>query len=322
MAESLRLHHVTAITGNLARNVDFYTNVLGLRLVKITVNYADFQIFHLYYGDATGTPGTLISFFVWPGANRGREGVEQINSVAFAVPPASIGEWMTHLLHHGVRYTGPTTEFGQTVLHLRDFDGLKLTLVADDNVAADDVPITASANSPLAVQRLHGVTLWSETQAATGELLATQFDYQVAGEEDKLRRYATVGIQPTYIIIRDATGFWPGDWGAGIIHHAALRLPDEEALSQWQIRLTTANLSPTPILDRTYFQSVYFREPGGITLELATDGPGMTVNETLDTLGTTLQLPPYLYPSQRTALADQLRDLLPGFGAEQRDPFA
>lgn len=293
------IHHVTLLTRNVQANVDFYAGFLGLRLVKRTGGYEDAEQLHLFYGDAAGSPGTLITFLVWEDGATGRVGHGQVFEVALAVPPTSLGEWMTRCLQHGVAIQGPSREFGETVLRLRDPDGFIVKLVAADMEAAH--PWGDAARGPT---RLRAVTILSEAPEETAAFM-TRFGYQQGAVEGNTTRM----ISDTDVIdIRDGSGFVEGVAGTGTADHVALRAPDVAAIEALEKRLSTLNSSPTNVHDRKYFTSLYVREPAGTLLEVATDGPGFTLDETPDRLGTTLMVP----PGDENRAAD-LRVMLPQF---------
>ena len=318
MTPVLGIHHVSAIASDPQRNVDFYAGVLGLRLVKRTVNFDDPQSYHLYYGDEVGTPGTLMTFFPWPGARRGRQGPRQVAVTAFAVLPASLGFWVERLLRHGVAYDPPARRtFGgivERVLAFRDPDGLLVELVAHPGAEARPAWADAPGIAPEhAIRGLHGVTLWVDDGAPTARVLTDTLGFRAAGEQETVRRFETGDGGPgTCVDVRAVGGFVEGLGGAGTVHHVAFRVPDDAAEQVVRSHVVAAGLQPTEPLDRHYFRSVYFREPGGVLFELATDGPGFLVDEPVTSLGRTLMLPPQ-YEPHRAGIEAALPPLrLPG----------
>jgi Lactoylglutathione lyase and related lyases len=302
----LGLHHVTAITSDPQRNIDFYTGVLGLRLVKVTVNFDDPGSYHFYYGDEVGHPGTILTFFVWPGASRGRQGLGQISSVAFSIPQASLGYWVSRLLERGVQYQGPTTRMGESMLTFRDPDGLMLELVAQANV--QDRPVWEHSAVPVqhAIRGIAGITLWEGGYEKTAHLLTDTLGFHLIAEEQTLFRYTLQPEHPeNWVDIRCAPGFWDGQVASGTIHHVAWRTATDETQLAWHKKLEELNYNVTPVLDREYFHSIYFPEPGGILFEIATDLPGFTINESVERLGTHLQLPPW-FEDLRPTLEQEL----------------
>jgi catechol 2,3-dioxygenase-like lactoylglutathione lyase family enzyme len=289
----LGLHHVTAIAGEPRRNAGFYAGLLGLRLVKQTVDFDDPATLHLYYGDATGRPGRLLTFFCWPGAARGRQGTGQATAVALAIPRASLGFWTERLIGHGVPFAGPDRRFGERLIAFRDPDGLALELVA-----VDAPPGSGWAGGPVpaehAVRGVHGVTLWQEDAARTEGFLTEEFGFRRHGTEGTRTRLALAGGGAGLVDVVGAAGFWTGEVAVGTFHHVAWGVADETGLAGWRERLVAAGLAVTPVRDRRYFRSIYLREPGGVLFEVATDGPGFAVDEPADDLGGRLSLPPWL----------------------------
>jgi len=286
------IHHVTAIASDPQKNVDFYAGALGLRLVKRTVNFDDPTTYHLYYGDEKGAPGSLMTFFPWPRAPRGRAGTGQINATAFSIPPASLGYWLERMVRHGIPHEGPAKRFDAQVLTVRDPDGLVIELVAtsDERAPWEDGPVPAAH----AIRGLHSTTIWRDAETATGAMLIDLLGFREAGREGAVTRYATgTGGPGALLDVRDATGFWRGTIGVGTVHHMAWRMPDTDVEDAARNELARRGVPATDIIDRQYFKSVYFHEPGGVLLELATDGPGFARDEPLATLGTKLMLPPW-----------------------------
>ena len=295
----MTIHHVTAIAGDPQRNLDFYTGVLGLRLVKLTVNYDDPDTYHFYFGDELGRPGSILTFFPWSGGRAGRHGVGQVGEVALAVPRASLGHWIERLLGRGVAFEGPSRRFDEQVLAFRDPDGLLLELVATpraDRVEPwRDGPVAAEH----AVRGVHGVTIWEDGDRGSAGFLTATMGLRHAGEaESRVRLESAAEGVGTVVDLRRAPGFWRGAGGVGTVHHVAFRVPSAEAQEQRRGELEQLGLSPTQVIDRRYFQSVYFKEPGGVLFEIATDGPGFTVDERAADLGSALQLPPSLEPER------------------------
>ena len=293
------IHHVTAIAGDAQRNVDFYTGVLGMRMVKRTVNFDDPVTYHLYYGDELGSPGTILTFFPWPNASRGREGAGQINGVALAVPLPSLGFWLTRFVTHGVEHSEIETRFGERLIGLRDPDGMRIEIVG--SAEATDIPGWDGGPVPSehAVRGVHAVTIWTEERAETVALLEGPLGMRrVAGEESVTRYAATEGGTGALIDVRDVSGFWKGTLGAGTVHHVAWRVPDDDVELRMLDTLRGAGFSTTDVVDRKYFHSVYFREPGGTLFEIATDEPGFAIDEPIARLGHSLVLPDWLEPER------------------------
>lgn len=302
----MSIHHVTAIAGDPQRNLDFYTGVLGLRLVKLTVNFDDPGSYHLYFGDELGRPGSILTFFPWPDGRRGRQGTGQVGAVSLAIPPASLGFWVERLVQHGVKFDGPERRFDEQVLGFSDPDGLLLELVATPRVER----VAAWADGPVpaehAIRGVHGGTIWEDGDRGTAEVLTTHLGYRLVGEEGNRVRFesAAEGVG-TVLDLRRVPGFWAGAIGVGTVHHVAFRAPSDEAQLEQRARIEAAGIPATPVVDRQYFHSVYFREPGGVLFEIATDGPGFTIDEPAAELGSHLRLPP-MYEPMRDRIAQAL----------------
>ena len=289
------LHHVTAVTGDVRRNVAFYEGTLGLRLVKVTVNYDDPTSYHLYYGDRLGTPGTLLTFFGWPNAPRVRgEGAGQTGATAYAADPQSLPFWRERLAGRGVAVE-TAERFGDQVLQFADPDGMSVEIVG----SGDSDPAkawTGSGDVPAghALRGFHSVTLVEASLAPTEELLTRHLGFEVAAREGDRTRFRAAGgsaATATLVDVVERPDAPRGRDGVGRVHHVAFRTPDDATQRQWQDTVQRLGLRVSPVMDRDYFHSIYFREPGGVLFEIATDGPGMTVNEPAETLGTRLMLP-------------------------------
>ncbi len=295
------IHHVTAIAGDPQRNIDFYTDVLGLRLVKQTINYDDPGTYHFYYGDTVGSPGTLLTFFPWPGAQRGRVGVGQASATAFSVPQASLGYWIERLVRLGVPFTGPSTRFGEQTLAFTDTDAMPLEIIAHKGEQTGGGWDGGDIPSEHAIRGIHSVTLSVADSAPTIALLTGALGFRQIGAENGRQRFEAgngsgAGAQ---VDILHQPGGPRGAMGTGVVHHIAWRTPDDAAQKEWQESLTAAGVGVTEVMDRQYFHSIYFREPGGVLYEIATDQPGFLVDETAETLGSTLRLPQWLEPERR-----------------------
>ncbi|MEM1205295.1 MAG: ring-cleaving dioxygenase [Acidobacteriota bacterium] len=290
------IHHVTAIARDPQANVDFYVGVLGLRLVKRTVNFDDPQTYHLYYGDAEGSPGSILTFFPWPGARSGRAGTGQATVTSLSIPAGSVDGWAERLERHGVD-ASRSERFGETVLTLRDPDGLRLELVAS-SADGDLRPAWGKGVDPaLAIRGIDGVTLTLRNPAPTEALLTDVMGFRPVVAGDGRTRFETgAGGSGTRVdLVADPSGA-PGRVAAGSVHHVAWRVQDDAAQERWRSRLAEALQAPTDVKDRNYFHSIYFREPGGVLFELATDPPGFAVDEPVDGLGAELKLPSWLEP--------------------------
>jgi phospholipase/carboxylesterase len=296
------IHHFTGITANVQGNVDFYVGFLGLKLVKRTGGYADAEQLHLIYGDGLGSPGSLLTFLVWEAAGRGRTGIGQVSEVALAIPPRTLGDWLTRALAASIPLEGPSREFGEPVLRLKDPDGLIVKLVGVD--MATPAPLGG------APARLRGVTLLTDRASETANFVA-RFGYMKSERASMTQRM----ISDTDIVdIREVSGFVPSVPGAGVPDHVAFRAKDADAIrSLW---LSLEEHGPTEVHDRKYFLSLYVRDPAGILMEYATDGPGKTVDEAPGELGGTLFLPPH-----EVDRAEDLKAMLPQFALPGEERF-
>jgi glyoxalase family protein len=291
----VRIHHVTAIAREPQRNLDFYAGTLGMRLVKLTVNYDDPGTYHFYFGDELGRPGTLLTFFPWTGTRPGRQGTGQINGVGLAIPPGALGYWVERLLARGVRYEGPTRRFGEQVLAFADPDGVMLELIATPRVAGLDGWRDGPVPAEHAVRGVHAVTIWEDGDAGSAAFLTGTMGFAVRAEEEhRIRLESGADGLGTVVELRRAPGFWRGTDGAGTVHHVAFQAVDDAEQAARQQELRALGVQVTDVRDRTYFRSIYFREPGGVLFEIATEGPGFTVDERPAELGTSLKLPAVL----------------------------
>jgi catechol 2,3-dioxygenase-like lactoylglutathione lyase family enzyme len=293
------IHHITAIAGDPQRNLDFYAGTLGLRLVKLTVNFDDPASYHFYYGDEVGHPGSILTFFPWPGGSRGRQGTGQAATVALAITPASLGFWIERLLAQGIKYGGPTRRFEEQILALSDPDGLLLELVATPRVLG--TPPWAGGPLPAehAIRGLHGTTLWEDGDTGSADFLTGTLGFEPADEDGGLLRFQSADSGAgTVVYLRRAQGFWAGGIGVGTVHHVAFRAASDRAQLDKRAEIEAQGLGITPVIDRRYFHSVYFREPGGVLFEIATDAPGFAIDEPVAELGTHLKLPPAYEPSR------------------------
>ncbi len=300
------IHHITALASNPQWNVDFYTQVLGQRLVKTTVNFDDPGTYHLYYGDQVGSPGTIMTFFPWPHARRGVTGNGEVAVTAYAIAPESVAYWQERLAEHGVPLSEPETRFGQTVIPLADPDGTRLELIIQPDVEVpshwEDGPVPAEH----ALRGFHGVTIWVSQSEQTAELLTQTLGYQFVGQEGLRQRYRSAGQgvgQFVDLLVR--LNQPRGRMGAGSVHHVAFRTGDDDEQREWQHEVAKSGYGVTEVRDRQYFHSIYFREPSGVLFEIATDPPGFTLDEPVAELGQGLKLPPWLEP-QRAMITQKL----------------
>lgn len=308
------LHHVTAIATRPQANIEFYVRLLGLRLIKRTVNYDDPQTYHLYFGDAMGRPGSIISFFAWPGAGPAVRGSGEASAVAFRVPPGALAPWRARLSQHRLTFSD-FKRFGEEVVAFSDPDGIPLELVETDlGGATPDTWPDAPLPAALAVQGLHAVTLTAPDLEATSELLTSAFGLSLVAEEaadpphpeaggtGRRRRFAA-GVN--FVDLLEVSERRQGRWGAGALHHIAVRAADDEQQQLAREQLTAAGVEPGAVKNRLYFKSSYLTEPGGAILEVATDGPGFSVDEDAAELGLAFKLPDWL-ESEREFLRSRL----------------
>jgi glyoxalase family protein len=300
------LHHVTAIASEPQRNVDFYTRVLGLRLVKQTVNFDAPDTYHLYYGDQQGRPSTLLTFFPWRGVPKGKQGTGLTTATGFSVPPESLGWWQRRLTGLGMDVQGPHDRDGEEVLTFHDPDGLVIELIASAADARSGWDGVAQVPAEHAVRGLYSVTMSEQMLDPTAQMLAGMLGMRL-GREDAARARFGMADGGAGAVVDVAADTGPrGLQAGGTVHHIAFRAPDGETQARWRQELLDAGVDVTEIIDRQYFTSIYFREPGGVLLEIATDQPGFTVDEPLLELGRSLKLPPWLEPDR-----DQIAASLP-----------
>jgi glyoxalase family protein len=297
------IHHVTAISGPARRNVDFYVGTLGMRLVKKTVNFDDPGTYHLYYGDETGQPGTILTFFPWEHAAPGRLGVGQTQETMLRVPEGSLGWWTQRFVEKGVPHESITKRFGETVLPFADPDGMKLALVCVPGIAGETGWAGGDIPAEHAIRGFHGVSLMVEEGSRTGAILSGVFGLAETAREGSTTRYRATDTAIGGIVdVRSAGGFLRGREGAGSVHHIAFRADDDAEQAAMVRKLTEIHgQRVTEQRDRNYFRSVYFREPGGVLFEIATDQPGFAVDEPVASLGEALKLPQQ-YEAQRSRI--------------------
>jgi len=292
----LGIHHVTAIASDPQRNLDFYTEVLGLRLVKKTVNFDDPGTYHLYFGDAVGSPGTILTFFPWPGAARGSPGVGQVTVTSFSVPEQSLGFWEQRLSAAHVPVEKSGKRFDEDVLTFADPDGLKLEMVGHAGTKEPRVTRDAVIPEEHAIRGFYAVTLSEQGFEATADLLRTMGFHFVAGQGNRFRFDVDEGGAGARLDVLCVAEARHGRISVGTVHHVAWRVADDESQRAWRQHLLEKHLDLTPVIDRCYFHSVYFREPGGVLFELATDPPGFAIDEPAESLGESLKLPTWLEP--------------------------
>ena len=306
------IHHVTAITSNPQKNIDFYTGDLGLRLVKLTVNQDDPTAYHLYFGDELGRPGTILTFFHWPNIPRGRRGTSQVIATSFLIPENSISHWIDRFKSRQIEYNGPYKRFNdEQVITFHDPDGLELELVA--HTSAEDRNVNVWKEGPIpvddAIRGFYSVTLSEEGYERTASVLTDELGFIPTLQDGSRFRYEIPSTASSSTNLDTEQGGVGGAKvvdvlclpyaqqaiiGIGSVHHVAFRTPTDEQQLVLRRNIVKARLNATPVIDRFYFHSVYFREPGGVLFEIATNPPGFAVDEKLDALGTRLVLPPWL----------------------------
>ncbi len=289
------LHHITAVASDPQKNVDFYHLILGQRLIKRTVNFDDPGTYHFYYGDETGTPGTIMTYFPWRHMRRGRKGNGETSAVAYTIRPEAVGFWHDRLKKNGITPGSVQTRFGAEVLPFEDPDGMTLELITSDHPAT----LQHWADGPIpeahALKGFHGVTLWLDEVEPTAALLTGPMGYQFVGQEgDRFRYKGASNDIGLYVDLLHRPGQPPAQFGAGSVHHIAFRTVDDVEQVEYQQTIRQAGFGVTPVRDRQYFHSIYFREPGGVLFEVATDAPGFLYDEPVAELGKNLKLPPWL----------------------------
>jgi glyoxalase family protein len=302
------LHHVTAITSDPQRNLDFYVGLLGLRFVKRTVNFDDPGTYHFYFGDGRGTPGTILTFFPWPGARRGIRGTGQIEATAFAISPSSINYWLERFKQHQVPAERTLLRFAEDVIRFADPDGLFIELIASSSLAQVEPWPASPVPSEHALHGFHSVSAALEGYERTARLLTDSFGYRLIEQSgNRFRFTAPDDTAPGRIVdLLCLPDSQMGRVAAGSVHHIAFRAKDDAEQLKWREHLVNLGYNVTPVIDRTYFHSIYFREPGGVLFEIATEPPGFTLDEKLKELGTHLQLPPWMESAR-----SQIEKILP-----------
>ena len=302
------LHHVTAIASYPQRNLDFYVGLLGMRLVKRTVNFDDPGTYHFYFGDIRGTPGTILTFFPWPGVRRGHRGTGQIDATAFAISPNSIGYWLERFKDKHVAAEKTAPRFGEEVVRFTDPDGLLLELIGSSSFPPIELWPDSSIRPEHALHGFHSVSAALEGYERTAQLLTQSFGYRLIDQSGNRFRFASPdetapGRMVDLLCLPDTRA---GLVAAGSVHHIAFRAKDDAEQLEWRVHLVELGYNVTPVIDRTYFHSIYFREPGGILFEIATEPPGFTLDETIEELSSKLRLPPWLEPAR-----PQIEQVLP-----------
>lgn len=320
MTEIPGIHHVTAIAGEPQANIDFYGGVLGLRLVKLTVNFDDPGTYHLYYGDGQGHPGTILTFFPWPGAMRGRIGTGQATVTAFAVPHGALDYWRERFREHHIEWKESRSIADERTLAFHDPDGLQLELVAAPGANPDRAWERGPVPVEFGIRGFHHVTLSEEGYERTAELLTETMGFRLQHDQGNLFRYASPAAGTGSIVdVICAPAGRTGRVAVGTVHHVAWRTPDDAQQLLWRATLSKRHYNVTPVIDRKYFHSIYFREPGGVLFEIATDPPGFAIDEPAEELGSRLVLPGWLEPSRAELERILPKVNLPGGKAGRHD---
>lgn len=306
----LGLHHITAIAGNAQRNYDFYTKVLGLRMVKRTVNFDDPGTYHFYFGNETGTPGTILTFFPWEGIRQGRTGTGMATEITYAVPEGSLDFWRERFQQHQVPFNETAERFGETFLSFTDPDGLNLSLLVPKQPDNRTVWTTDDVKEAVATKGFHSTTLSLRQIEPTAKILTDIFGYRLQAQEGNRYRFITDAVETANVIdLLELPDQQRGENAGGTNHHVAFRVANDNIQMEFHEKIASKGLHITPKIDRDYFFSLYFREPGGVLFEIATDNPGFTVDEPLAQLGSNLKLPKQ-YESVRTEIEKELPSLI------------
>jgi glyoxalase family protein len=303
----LGLHHITAIAGNAQRNFDFYTKVLGLRFIKKTVNFDDPGTYHFYFGDEVGSAGTILTFFPWEGMQSGRRGTGQATEIGYSVPAGSLDYWLKRFEQFNVTYNKPSEKFGEQYLTFLDPDGLKLELIVSKDADPRAPWTTAEVGADVATKGFHNITLTLADIKGTADVLTDIFGYKLVDQHVNRYRFATDTVQGAALVdLVEAPGEKRGHVASGSVHHVAFRVQDDAAHLRMREKIAAKGFNPTPQIDRDYFHAIYFREPGGVLFEVATDNPGFTTDEPLAELGSNLML-----PKQHERMRSQIEAHLP-----------
>lgn len=301
------IHHITVLAGDAQRNADFYVNTLGMRLVKKSVNQDDPGTYHLFYGNAKGSPGSGLTFFPWPMARQGKPGLGEAVAVALAVPADSLSYWVERFGEKDIDFEGPYDRFGQQAIGFKDPDRLQLELVFDEQAEELSGWENSTVPAEYGIRGFSGTTLRLREHDPTAEVLENVFGFEETDQQDNTWLYSTDAPIGRTVIIEEGSSK-PSANGRGIIHHVAFRAKDDDELAALREKVLDMELRPTEIIDRHWFHSVYFQSPGGVLFEIATDGPGYTVDEDPEELGQNLILPPWL-ESRREMIEKRLPDI-------------
>ena len=302
MALITGIHHVTALAGNPQKNIDFYAGILGLRLVKKTVNFDAPEVYHFYYGNETGQPGSILTFFPYGDIMKGRHGKGMLNTTSFSVAVSSIEYWENRLKKFNINYKQPQERFNEVFIYFEDEDGLGLELVFNDK---DERQGFSYGNIPLenSIKGFYNVEIWEEGYERTAAVLTQQLDHTLIAEKGNRFRFAATDAPGNYVDILCAPDSLKGLGGNGTVHHIAFATANKQTQEEARIKIAQRMLNPTPILDRQYFTSIYFREPGGVLFEVATEDPGFMIDEDKQHLGESLKLPSW-YEKHRAVIEE------------------
>jgi glyoxalase family protein len=291
------LHHVTALASDPQQNIDFYAGILGLRLVKKTINFDAPDVYHFYYGNEEGSPGTILTFFPYSGLVRGRQGKGQLTTTSFSIPEHSLGYWTERLKKFNIPFQQPQERFNEGFIYIEDGDGLGLELIANDK---DERPGFSYGNveEKHSIRGFHSVTLSEDGYEKTAGLLSTYMEHRKITEQGNRFRYSASGKIGDLVDIVCEPDRLRGLQGAGTVHHVAFSTDNDDTIVQMQQKLARGGVHATDVLDRQYFHSIYFREPGGILFEVATDPPGFAIDEEPAHLGEALKLPEWEEPNR------------------------
>lgn len=297
------LHHITALSSDPQRNLGFYAGILGLRLVKKTINFDAPEVYHLYYGNKDGTPGTIMTFFPYPGIPRGRKGQGQLTVTSFSIANNALDYWIKRFKKFGIQHSEPQNRFDETFIYFEDHEGLGLELVANKS---DERKGYSNGIIPeeFAMKGFHGITLSVECNEKTSALLTGLMDHKLIHEKGNRFRYSTGEHSNHFVDVLCSPDALPGIMGAGTIHHVAFATASQESQLEARHKLIKGGHNVTPVMNREYFHSIYFREPGGVLFEIATLPPGFTIDEDIDHLGESLKLPPWQEKNRKSIEAN------------------
>jgi len=300
------IHHITAIAGNPQKNVDFYIKILGLRFLKKTVNFDDPQTYHLYYGDYIGKPGSVLTFFPWNEQGfKGKRGTGQIGTISYSVPLSSLDFWMKHLTKNKIDFAGPLNRFNEQVLIFEDHDEFEVEIVASEE---EKRPGWKSSFIPEehSIRGFWGASIWHQNTAATERFMTEILEFKKIKETQNRIRLTLNNVGPgAYVDLISLPNQLRGIMGVGAVHHIAFRTDNDDTQLKAREKLIQKNIDVTPVVDRNYFQSIYFKEPGNVLFEIATDPPGFLIDEPVESLGKSLKLPKW-FESARTEIEANL----------------